>query len=411
MCTTYVAARLAAALDGGRPRLVRLNPAIPHKTRGNAALAVRTPASPEVAVETAASLIDDLAAPDADPGLVVATGSVPSPVASFARDAIRGHCERVAADRLIRTAGYRSRGWNAGRGLVGALAAVGAGRAVNEWTYERITYRHPERRGTDRTVDAASVRAAADAAHPTAWDTVDRGTGDLVCVPRTPGPVCYGIRGDDPATVERVADRIDSEPIERARTFVTNQGTDAHLRNAPLATVRAGRSYRSDGTVITAPETREGGHVHLTIGDSLSDPPATMARRDGEYDGPTLDCVAFEPTGRFRNAVRKLRPGDRITACGEVGQGTLKLEKFAVRALQPTERVVPHCDCGRRMESAGRGQGYRCRDCGTTAPGRVERSIDRELDHGWYEVPPSARRHVARPLVRGGFDGPVHPER
>jgi tRNA(Ile2)-agmatinylcytidine synthase len=92
--------------------------------------------------------------------------------------------------------------------------------------------------------------------------------------------------------------------------------------------------------------------------------------------------------------------------------GTLKLEKFAVRQLVTTESVVPRCpDCGRSMESAGRDQGYRCRDCDTTAPGKVERPIDRELEPGWYEVPPVARRHVAKPLVRGGFDAPIHPER
>jgi tRNA(Ile2)-agmatinylcytidine synthase len=37
--------------------------------------------------------------------------------------------------------------------------------------------------------------------------------------------------------------------------------------------------------------------------------------------------------------------------------------------------------------------------------------LERELELGWYEVPPVARRHVAKPLVRGGFDAPVHPER
>jgi tRNA(Ile2)-agmatinylcytidine synthase len=90
----------------------------------------------------------------------------------------------------------------------------------------------------------------------------------------------------------------------------------------------------------------------------------------------------------------------------------VKLEKFAVRDLVRTEPAVPRCpDCGRSMESAGRGQGYRCRDCGTSTPGKVDRSIDRELAPGWYEVPPSARRHVAKPLVRGGFDAATHPER
>jgi tRNA(Ile2)-agmatinylcytidine synthase len=122
--------------------------------------------------------------------------------------------------------------------------------------------------------------------------------------------------------------------------------------------------------------------------------------------------------------VRALHVGDRLAVCGEftdhrpseadgsVSDGTLKLEKFAVRDLVETELAVPSCpDCGRSMESAGRDQGYRCRDCGTSEPGKIECEIERALERGWYEVPPCARRHIAKPLVRGGFDAPIHPER
>jgi tRNA(Ile2)-agmatinylcytidine synthase len=63
------------------------------------------------------------------------------------------------------------------------------------------------------------------------------------------------------------------------------------------------------------------------------------------------------------------------------------------------------------MESAGADAGYRCRDCSTTAAGKVERPIERDIEEGWYEVPPVARRHIAKPLIRGGFDAPTHPER
>ena len=137
-----------------------------------------------------------------------------------------------------------------------------------------------------------------------------------------------------------------------------------------------------------------------------------MSPGDGRHLVPATFEGAFEPTKRFRDRVRALRPGDRVTVCGEADEGTVKLEKFALRDPVRTERVTPTCHgCGRTMESAGRDQGYRCRDCGTSAPGRVERPLDRDLAVGWYEVPPRARRHVAKPLVRGGFDAPTHPER
>jgi tRNA(Ile2)-agmatinylcytidine synthase len=407
MCTTYVATRLAEAIRdaGGRiveRRLVRLNPAVEWKTRGNAALCIETDIDPDRAVRLAERLVDRFAAvedPRTSPGVVVAGGgadAVADPVAAFARRALRERIDPADALALIEDAGHRHRGWADGRGRVGALAAVGAARAFEDWTHEHIAYRALDRCGTPRTVDRDSAFAAARAAYPDAWDTVDRVEDELVCVPAAPGPILYGIRGDDRETVRAVARDIESEPVDREATFVTNQGTDAHLRPGRIGTVRDGRAYRIDGVVDETPETRPGGHVHLAV-------------RGGD---DRLPCVAFEPTKRFRDRVRGLRSGDRVTVCGEVGEGTLKLEKFALRAAVTTDRVVPTCpDCERSMESAGRGQGYRCRDCGTTAPGRVERDVDRRLDPGWYEVPPCARRHVAKPLVRGGFDAPTHPER
>lgn len=401
MCTTYLAARLADRLARRhaveRRLLVRLNPAVPAKTRGNAACAVHTSAPVGPARRAASDLIETHAATsDASPGLVVAPSRVPRGVRAFARRAVRGHHTLADAVAVADAAGYAHEGWAGGRGRIGALAAVGAWAAFDEWTAERLVYRPRERRGTDRRVDETSVFTAAAEAYPAAWDTVDRAAGETVCVPATPGPVLLGVRGDDPAVVERVIDRIDHEPAERAATFHTNQGTDAHLRRAHPAAVVEGRSYRVDASVSTAPETREGGHVHLAL-------------RDGEA---TLPAVAFEPTGRFRDRVRALRVGDRVTACGEVGRRTLKLEKFAVRDLVETERAVPSCpDCGRSMSSAGRDAGYRCRDCGTSTDGKVKRPVERSLEPGWYEVPPRARRHVAKPLCRGGFDAPTHAER
>jgi tRNA(Ile2)-agmatinylcytidine synthase len=62
------------------------------------------------------------------------------------------------------------------------------------------------------------------------------------------------------------------------------------------------------------------------------------------------------------------------------------------------------------MKSAGRGQGYRCKRCGTKADGKVEGPLNREIEEGFYEVPPSARRHLSKPLVRMRGER-VHPSR
>ncbi|UIP01135.1 tRNA(Ile)(2)-agmatinylcytidine synthase [Halobaculum sp. CBA1158] len=436
MCSTYLAALLAEAVEDaggrvGRRLLVRLNPAVEHKTRGNAALALHADIDPETTLSLATELVEEYAVgddPRTSPGVVVAPGDpedVPDGVVDFAREAVRELHGLDAALALADEAGYETRGWEpdgdsdgnsgdnshddagddavVGRGRIGALAAVGAWRAFDDWTHERISYREFHRCGTPREVDEASVFAAAEAGYPAVWDTVDRGEREAVCVPSAPGPILHGIRGDGPDAVARVAADIESEPVERAATFLTNQGTDAHLVAGEVGDLRDGRCYRVDCAVTEEPETRRGGHVFVGVGDP--------SRPDRAGD-TALECVAFEPTKRFRGRVRALRVGDQLTVCGEVAEGTLKLEKFAVRDLVETEPVVPDCpECGRSMESAGADQGYRCRDCGTSAPGKVDSPLARDLELGWYEVPPCARRHVSKPLVRGGFDAPVHPER
>jgi len=259
MCTTYAAATLAESIRnaGGtveRLLLVRLNPAVEHKTRGNAALAVHTDLDADTALGLAEDVLDmaETDDPRTNPGAIVADcdpEDVPPQVATFARETIRSIQDPMAATTLADVVGFARCQRGNGRGLVGALAAVGAWAALSDWTYEHIAYREHDRWGTERAVDSESVRAAAEEHYPDVWDTVDRESAYPVCVPRTPCPILYGIRGDDPTACRAVADAIDSEPIARRATFVTNQGTDVHLQDATPST----RSRPTAPTVSPAP--------------------------------------------------------------------------------------------------------------------------------------------------------------
>jgi tRNA(Ile2)-agmatinylcytidine synthase len=53
------------------------------------------------------------------------------------------------------------------------------------------------------------------------------------------------------------------------------------------------------------------------------------------------------------------------------------------------------------MTSDGTGKGYKCKKCGIHAKEPEIQKISRTLKTGWYEVPPTARRHLAKPLCRG----------
>jgi len=428
MCTTYVAARIAdrIAETGAtvtRKLLVRLNPAVKRKTRGNAALAIHSDCEPDRAYQIASETIGALTAPDdrTSPGLVVAAcepDQVPDPVVEFYLDALRQIHDLQRALELARTYNWKHDAVSTdyddshdGYGRIGAIAAIGAWKAFEDCTYEHISYRELHRCGTPRDVTDETVFDAADRVYPDAWDTVDKIEQEVVCVPNAPGPILYGIRGDTKSACKAAAAAIDSEAVERTALFVTNQGTDVHLTDGTIGSLRADAGYRVDGIVVSEPEIREGGHTFFDIAHP-TDVAVSKGTVNMDDSGRTVQCAAFEPTKRFRKHIQKLAVGDEGTFVGEYDRGTIKLEKFCIRSLNRHHRQNPTCSlCGRRMKSAGRNQGFRCRACNTSAAEKAVVELTRNLERGWYEVPPCARRHVAKPLIRGGFDAPTHPER
>lgn len=395
MCTTYLGAVLARRLEAAGmvvtgALLVRLNPNVIYKTRGNAAICIEAKGDPDQAFELACELVEELADFGCDatnPGVVV--GEHPLP-ASFYTKAVRDFCEINEAVSLLEEAGAIYKGYKNHRGLIGAAAAVASG--GEDTTYELLAYRKPGRWGTPRQVDRNSLFSAEEHTWPHTWDSVDRENGVVVCVPHTPDPVLFGIRGDSPTWVERARAYVRSEDTEIEQVFCTNQGTDAHLQGGTIGNLKEGCSYLVSGTVVSLPQTGNGGHVWFNLGDA----------------GKIIRCMAYEPTKGFRDIVRLLHPGDEVTVAGSYKKESINLEKLLVRSVTPVilERPPICCVCGKRMTSAGTDKGYKCRRCSTRSrEAQVERP-KRPLQLGWYEVPPSARRHLAKPLCRGH---PVHP--
>ena len=414
-CTTYIAAVLVEKLRKygdliDHPMLIRLNPNIMYRTRGNGAIAINIdtdePEKVKRIVLDEVNAQSKLSDENTNPGVVFlndASESTPesenvrNDLSSFARCAMQDILHIEDAEHLIRRYDIDSYKLKNGRGLIGALAAAGvASNGIADHTFELIAYRRSSSLGTPREVDTESIREADLRTYPGTWDTVDSVNRTVVCVPRGCDPVLFGIRGE----MEKVAlafEYIRSEPVERSVLFKTNQGTDMHLVRSEIDQTMPGRSYILRGAVCDNPRTIQGGHVIFGIADSSS----------------RIDCAAFEPTKNFRKIIRQLEVGDRVVVCGSVNNGTVHLEKIKIEDLAAVyETRNPMCTCGRRMKSAGTGQGYRCKRCETTSdvPDRVP--IGRNLDTGWYEVPPCARRHIAKPLVRCCGDvGQVHPGR
>jgi tRNA(Ile2)-agmatinylcytidine synthase len=116
--------------------------------------------------------------------------------------------------------------------------------------------------------------------------------------------------------------------------------------------------------------------------------------------------MAYEPTKNFRQIVRQLVLGDDVIAVGSFKKGSINLEKIRIVSLARSLITRPPlCSaCNKRMTSDGKGKGYKCRKCGVKASEPEVKEILRTLTTGWYEVPPTARRHLAKPLCRGEPD-------
>ncbi len=415
MCTTFLATELVRAFSDhdliGLPRLVRLNPAVPWKTRGNGAICIRIgkgkgqprlvghmegrdlycyarsrqePDAYEVLERSRRVLEQWSQLDDSDPGLVV-TAAPPRP--QLYERAVRRIIDKQEALEALREAGARTFELNSGRGLIGAASAA-AWRPVDR-TYEVLTYRERERWGSSREVSAADI-GALDARFPSTFNNYDLQACRPAIVPHTHCPILYGVRGDSPLELLGAMRSIVSEPVDRWMMFITNQGTDDHVVREWQELV-PDSTYLVEGEVTTAPFTLQGGHVIFSM--------STKA-------GP-LDCAAYEPSKGFRNVVRSLRSGDLIRVIGELRERprTLNLEKFQLVRAAPSfiKLSNPSCPtCGRNMKSIGKGQGFRCRECGTKAFEPVREPEIRALAPGWYEPPVCARRHLSKPLKRMG---------
>src|SRR3972149_11767366 len=158
-CTTYIAALLTEKLEKLKveftdyPNLVRLNPNVPWKTRGNGALCLRfkfEEQSEGTIKETTLGLVEEYADIDSkgtDPGVVFfCKPDIPEEITTFAKNVTTGIVTLKEATKLIGKFGGEALGFNTCRGIIGALAAVGE-TLQGDHTYELIAYRSPENRG------------------------------------------------------------------------------------------------------------------------------------------------------------------------------------------------------------------------------------------------------------------------
>ncbi len=408
-CTTYAGALLFQELvsKGFKPVdfpwLVRLNPNVPWKTRGNGALSLHFSLEEEQLEEVkkiALRVVEqtsDITQRSTDPAVVFLKGPVPTPLFEFSTQALHDVLSVGEARHLTEALDAEAHLLKGPRGLVGALASIGAN-FCQDHTFEIIAYRTRENRGSMRRVNQDSIRRMDTICRGSTFNNIDPETGRVLICPHGPDPVLFGIRGEDPASVTKACNQIEiDEPIERVMIFKTNEGTDAHLScHRKIETLRPYQSTVIAGRVSDAARVVRGGHVIFRTGDETG----------------SVDCAVYRATGPVRETALQLVPGDSVTVSGgmrlrPLGELTLNVEKLEVTGLVDTVRMEnPSCsNCGTRCESVGKGQGFRCRKCKVRLPktSLVQKLEHRQITLGIYIPPPRTQRHLTKPASRNGI--------
>lgn len=394
MCTTYLGAVLKDKLSKFstvlESRLVRLNPNVEFKTRGNAGISLRIETQrmedvKNLVLETVEkyAVFEDK---NTNPGVVFLEGDVPHEFCGIYRRALHEIVPIKDVERVALEYGAEVHKFKNGRGIIGAVAAIGSD--MGDHTYEIIAYRHMKNWGAARNIDKESVIQMDKKTYPLTFNNVDPADDCVLVAPHSPCPVLFGIRGENSEVLHQAYSMVDpGEPVERTMIYTTNQGTDAHLEEVShIKDIKPYSSVILKGTVSGGPETITGGHVIFSISDG----------RD------VIDCAAYEPTGNFRWIIRDLRVGDELKVSGGVKSDTINLEKIEVLKLKEIiKEENPLCpSCNARMKSAGKDQGFRCKKCKSRADAKIKTHVQRKLEEKIYQVPPMAMRHLSKPLVR-----------
>ncbi|MEN6379374.1 MAG: tRNA(Ile)(2)-agmatinylcytidine synthase [Methanofastidiosum sp.] len=412
MCTTYIGTLIVEAIrDLDRnlirepPKLLRLNPNNPYKTRGNGAVSIRvTETSDPKILEKIKSVSFDIvtkyseSGDNTNPAIVfLEDNSITPEIQLFAKRAVHEMLSIDEAISLLNKIGADYNFIGNGRGLIGALASCAL--QLEDFTYELIVYRNHNKRGK-KFVSEQGAMEIEKKYSPKIFSSYDFENQRMVISPHSDCPILYGLRGESPELILEAAKMIESEIPFKRNLFVTNQGTDMHLEEKSIEEVFPYSSVIVNGTVSKNPYTVPGGHVFFEISN-----------------GKKILCAAYEPTKGFRNIVRNLSEGDEIVAYGgvlETEHGlTINLEKIEITKLAEFYKTEkPICPvCNNQMKSIGKEKGYRCKKCHTKNREVSIIPIPRDIKIGIYEVPMCAKRHLSKPLLRYGREKKFEEER
>jgi len=403
MCTTFLAYKIVEYLKKEQvkfldyPYLIRFNPNIPWKTRGNGAVALKIETKePQLIKNKIVKFIKKYSATGdgANPGLVFYENAhIPEHFSKFGKMALCSLVSRNKAKEFAEQNDLETFYLGNGQGLVGAIGAIGY--HFRDHTFELISYRDESNFGKKRDIFKDSVMRMQKVTYPKTFNNFDVLKNRILIAPHGPDPVFFGVRGEDINSVIKGASLVKShEKFCSYMIFRSNQGTGDHLENElDIQNLKPFSSGYVIGQISEKPKIELGGHIFFSL----------------SRDGRTIKCAVYKPTGLTKVA-SKLIKGDMVKVGGGIRKASknhervLNIEFLEIQSLLRHVVVInPFCStCKKRMKSKGKDQGYECIKCGKILSKKVKQEIPRQLEKQLYLPIPSAHRHLTRPVQRIG---------
>ena len=401
MCTTYLAYKIVNDLKRADvefldyPRLVRFNPNIPWKTRGNGAVGIsiktKDPERIKKLVKKFVIKYSDIKN-GANPGLVfLQDETIPKFLSDLSEAALYKLINRNSVKEFSKKNKLELFNLGNGQGLVGALGVIGY--RFTDHTFELLSYRTREKFGSKRIIEKNLVKKMQEKTSESTFNSYDFQNDSVLITPNGPDPVFYGVRGEDPKSVISASMMLEhDEKLDGYMIFKTNQGTGDHLKNEiDTEKFQPYTSGTIKGIVSSNPEVKKGGHIFFMINTK----------------GKEIRCAVYKPT-QITDVAKGLRIGDVVHLGGGVRKASrknsrvLNIEFLEIRKLVDIKELEnPFCqECNKHMKSKGKSQGFQCVRCGKRANQKNNKIIPREIKIGLYLPTISAHRHLTRPKVR-----------
>ena len=401
MCTTFLAYKIVKFLEKNKvqfvdyPSLIRFNPNIPWKTRGNGAvrLSIKTN-NPKKIKNKITKFVDDYSETKngANPGLVFYENEIVTPsFHKFSELALWKLISREKAKQFILENKIDSFYLGNGQGLVGAIGAIGY--KFSDHTFELLSYRKKSQFGKKRIIAKDSVKNMQSVTFPETFNSYDIESDRALITPHGPDPEFYGIRGENAESVVTASKIVKAnEKLDGYMVFKSNQGTSDHLKNE--LDVNDLRPYTSGflvGQVCSNPIMMQGGHVFFSI----------------RVKDKKIKCGIYKPT-KITTIAQNLILNDKIRIGGGIRKASKNYERVVnvefldvMKLAKDIRANNPSCKkCSKKMKSKGSKQGFECTKCGNRSYVKSTSEIPRKIQCKLYLPVMSAHRHLTRPYQR-----------